>query len=307
MKRRILFSSLILAVLAAVCVAHGAAPSATPAAAPPAAPLAAAPSLPDLAQQHGLSLAMADNTVDLSTDETVDVLLEGQQLSMNGAPVGSVAEIIKKQRLQRLDDLFIALKAYREAWKTAHPSVDFPGVLLLWLDENTPVLTAKSIFQTAAFAGYPNLSFAVHPRLNPAALARVNADAFVPAPPDSEHVSLRDPFTFHVHAEPGHDLTLEWKLSGKAIRTASVAERAELGATAFPLLAKRATDEWIAHGGHRTSYDRAFDQAFVHVANELTVKTLIALMDAVCAPTRDFEWHDENAEVPSFNITLPVN
>jgi hypothetical protein len=43
-------------------------------------------------------------------------------------------------------------------------------VAILQVDQNVPALVVKSVFQTAAFAGYPNVSFMVGkiPRSGPA-------------------------------------------------------------------------------------------------------------------------------------------
>ena len=54
------------------------------------------------------------------------------------------------------------LKNKRELWKQMHPSKDFPGVVILQIDQNVPALVVKSVFQTAAFAGFPNVSFMVN-------------------------------------------------------------------------------------------------------------------------------------------------
>jgi hypothetical protein len=37
-------------------------------------------------------------------------------------------------------------------------------VCILQVDENIPALVVKSVFQTAAYAGYPNISFMVRKR-----------------------------------------------------------------------------------------------------------------------------------------------
>jgi len=63
--------------------------------------------------------------------------------------------------MQKVDELFTLLKARRENWKTLQPDKPFPGVVILQVDENVPSIVVKSVFQTAAFAGYPNVSFMV--------------------------------------------------------------------------------------------------------------------------------------------------
>ena len=42
------------------------------------------------------------------------------------------------------------------------PGKDFPGVVVLQVDQDVQAVVVKSVFQTAAFAGYPNVSFMVN-------------------------------------------------------------------------------------------------------------------------------------------------
>jgi hypothetical protein len=46
-------------------------------------------------------------------------------------------------------------------WKQLHPGKEFPGVVVLQIDQDVTAVVVKSVFQTAAFAGYPNVSFMV--------------------------------------------------------------------------------------------------------------------------------------------------
>jgi hypothetical protein len=65
--------------------------------------------------------------------------------------------------MQRIDELFNILKSKRELWKSVQGGSGkaFPGVCVLQVDEKVPALVVKSVFQTSAFAGYPNVSFMV--------------------------------------------------------------------------------------------------------------------------------------------------
>ncbi|MFP6687416.1 MAG: biopolymer transporter ExbD, partial [Polyangiaceae bacterium] len=67
-------------------------------------------------------------------------------------------------RMQKVDKLFEMLKRKREMWRSFHPNKRFPGVCILQVDRDVPALVVKSVFQTAAFAGYPNVSFMVQKR-----------------------------------------------------------------------------------------------------------------------------------------------
>jgi hypothetical protein len=63
---------------------------------------------------------------------------------------------------RKIDALYLALKMRREDYRLANPGRGFPGVAILDIDEDVRAVTVKSVFQTAAFAGYPNVSFVLH-------------------------------------------------------------------------------------------------------------------------------------------------
>ena len=80
---------------------------------------------------------------------------------MTATPPGSTRVIEEANRLQRVEELFNILKNKRELWKQLNPAKEFPGVIILQVDRKVQALVVKSVFQTAAFAGYPNVSFMV--------------------------------------------------------------------------------------------------------------------------------------------------
>lgn len=92
------------------------------------------------------------------------VAVTQRQILLDGAPAGSSVEVLQGGRLTRLDGLFNQLKAKRELWRQLNPGRDFPGVVVLQIDRKVPALVVKSAFQTAAYAGYPNVSFLVKQR-----------------------------------------------------------------------------------------------------------------------------------------------
>ena len=94
----------------------------------------------------GVNLPKAENTLDM----------------VDGAPAGNTRAIEDAKRMQRVDDLFNILKSKRELWKTTHPKGEFPAVVVLQIDQAVQAVVVKSVFQTAAFAGYPNVSFMVN-------------------------------------------------------------------------------------------------------------------------------------------------
>ena len=87
-----------------------------------------------------------------------------RQILLDGSPAADTEAIAAAGRLTRLDGLFDQLKSKRELWRQLHPGEEFPGMVVLQIDRSVPALVVKSTFQTAAFAGYPNVSFLVKQR-----------------------------------------------------------------------------------------------------------------------------------------------
>jgi biopolymer transport protein ExbD len=105
-------------------------------------------------------LPKAENVDDVIDAPTVAV--NGNQILVDGVQAGSTRAVEELGRLQKIDELFNVLKQKRELWKQVQPNKPFPGVCILQIDQAVPALVVKSVFQTAAFAGYPNVSFMVH-------------------------------------------------------------------------------------------------------------------------------------------------
>lgn len=108
----------------------------------------------------GLNMPKAENTVDMMDAPMAAIV--GSQVLVDGSPAGNTRAVEESDRMQRMDELFNVLKAKRELWKQTHPNKDFPGVVLLQIDQNVKAVVVKSVFQTAAFAGFPNVSFMVN-------------------------------------------------------------------------------------------------------------------------------------------------
>lgn len=107
----------------------------------------------------GVKLPDAENTLDMI--DAPMVAISGSLILVDGNPAGNTRAIEDSKRLQRIDELFNVLKAKREVWKQLHPGKDFPGVVVLQIDQDVQAIVVKSVFQTSAFAGYPNVSFMV--------------------------------------------------------------------------------------------------------------------------------------------------
>ena len=115
----------------------------------------------------GVTLPKAENTLDM-IDAPI-VAITGSQILVDGSAAGNTHAIEDSKRLQRVDELFNLLKAKRENWKQLHPQKDFPGVVVLQIDQDVQAIVVKSVFQTAAYAGFPNVSFMVNslPKTHP--------------------------------------------------------------------------------------------------------------------------------------------
>lgn len=111
----------------------------------------------ELPVDKNVKLPSAQNVLDMV--EAPMVAITGTQILVDGIPSGSTRAIEEANRLQRVDELFNVLKAKRELWKQVNPGKPFPGVAILQVDKRVTALVVKSVFQTAAFAGFPNISF----------------------------------------------------------------------------------------------------------------------------------------------------
>lgn len=107
-----------------------------------------------------VTLPKAENTLDMIDAPLVAVT--GNMILVDGVPAGNTRAVEDSKRLQRIDELFTVLKAKRERFKQANPGKDFPGVVVLQIDQNISAIVVKCVFQTAAYAGFPNVSFMVN-------------------------------------------------------------------------------------------------------------------------------------------------
>ncbi|MEZ4296689.1 MAG: biopolymer transporter ExbD [Polyangiaceae bacterium] len=113
----------------------------------------------EITVDKNVKLPKAENVEDIIDAPMVAV--NGNQILVDGVLAGSTRAIEELGRMQKIDELFAILKNKRELWKQLQPNKPFPGVCILQVDQNVPALVVKSVFQTAAFAGYPNVSFMV--------------------------------------------------------------------------------------------------------------------------------------------------
>jgi hypothetical protein len=260
---------------------------------PAVAPQATTSSSAKLGDISKVDLPTAKNALPLPEEAVPIVSVIGGKIRRDGEVVGDASTIAKEGRLQRVDGLWESLKAAREEWKNANPGKPFPGVALFAFDRTAPAVVVKSVFQTAAFAGFPNAQFAV--RGGDGTVMRLPVDAIVPGP------ALASP------PEPGARLlvvvrpskhVLAWRTDGAVVSTTDVASVRDLP--------ERVKKEWAEHAVHRESSDKSFDQAVLYVGDDVDYAGLVAVVDSIYATTRDFLVAGAKERVPAMNVNLAM-
>lgn len=111
------------------------------------------------AAANGLNLPPAANAQDMIDAPMISVA--GSTILIDGTEVGNTRSIEDRRRIETVEELSRALVARRNTWKQLHPDWPFPGALVLQIDQDVASVVVKSVFQTAARAGYPAISFMV--------------------------------------------------------------------------------------------------------------------------------------------------
>jgi hypothetical protein len=286
-------------LLLIACAALAGCATASPPASPPAVlaaptPLPAAPPAVDVAKL-GISLPLAVEASANPAPGAPNIVLHGKQLFVDAEPAGDVTEIEASQRLTRLQGLASVLEARRQAFQARHPSEAMPRVATLWCDRTTPLLLFKSLFQTAAFAGYPSFRLAVIASAS-GQLGYQAFEARVPPPPSQP--MPRDPFAVHVDLRADGRAQLVWKVGSRVEDIVDVTRDS---------LAARLEDQWQERGGHRSPSDRNFDQLVLHAPSELTLQDAARLLDAAHFPKREQSVDGKASRVPAFAVTFAIN
>ena len=143
-------------------------------------------------------------------------------------------------------------------------------------------------------------------------MARINADARVPGPPKPEEPEqIKKEKQLHVEMRGEQKFQLVWKEGNTVINTIDV-ERKKVpvgdgGDITYPDLAKKIGEEWNTNGAHRAASDNKFDQAVLHTDNSTPFHDVIAVIDAIYSPKRDFNVAGKTEKFPAFNVTFAVN
>jgi biopolymer transport protein ExbD len=142
-------------------------------------------------------------------------------------------------------------------------------------------------------------------------MARLNADAQVPGPPnETPPEEQKKDKTLHVEMKGDRKFDLVWKEGTTVVNTIEVPKKQVPfgeGEYTYPDLAKKVEDEWKQNGSHRAATDTKFDQAVLHTDNTTPFADIIAVIDAVYSPKRDFKAGISQEPVPAFNVTFSSN
>jgi biopolymer transport protein ExbD len=143
-------------------------------------------------------------------------------------------------------------------------------------------------------------------------MARIDADAKVPGPPrPDEPDEVKPEKELHVEMRGDRKFQLVWKEGATVVNTIDV-ERKQVnvgteGDFRYPALAEKIAGEWKSQGSHRAANDKKRDRAVLHTDNSTPFSDVIAVIDAVYEPQRDFQIGAKIEKVPAFNLTFSVN
>lgn len=252
----------------------GSPPSAPPPAAPPSPP---APPLPPSTEAP---VATQGNG---GSDSGPTLVIDGSSVRLDGAVVGDTRAILEANRLMKLDSLFDAAKAWREQWKARHPGKPFVGAAGLRVSPTTSLVVFKSVFQTLAFAGYPDIF--VQSASEPTQILEIIAQ--VPGPPDPSAPAEPEPVLVVSVAQ--NDVAMVWKRGATVISE----ERVTKGDSGF---ASVLCESWKNHHRQIEPEDIRRDAVVLHGDNGLSWEAIASTALAAEACRRDVRQSDGRVE-----------
>jgi biopolymer transport protein ExbD len=143
-------------------------------------------------------------------------------------------------------------------------------------------------------------------------MARINADARVPGPPkDEPPEEIKKEKQLHVEMRGDRKFQLIWKEGNTVVNTIDIEKKqvpaGEKGDYRYPDLAKKISEEWNSNGAHRAPSDNKLDQAVLHSDNSTPFSDIVAVIDAIYTPKRDWTGGGKTNKIPAFNVTFAVN
>jgi biopolymer transport protein ExbD len=140
---------------------------------------------------------------------------------------------------------------------------------------------------------------------------RLEANAQVPGPVTDVPpcgADCKEEAKLHVETSDPAKYTLAWKQGRTVVRSVDVPrETKKSGMIALPNLAAKVNEEWKASGVHKEASDKKFDRAVVHAANDMPYSELIAVMDAVAQPKRQYAQGSKLLETTAFDVTFATD
>jgi biopolymer transport protein ExbD len=144
-------------------------------------------------------------------------------------------------------------------------------------------------------------------------MARLNADAQVPGPPNPNQPleEQTPPPMMHVTVKE-EAFTISWR-KGNAVESSLDVPRkpvtvgeGKAAMVRFPDLAEKVITEWTAKGAHKDASDKKLDQAVLHCDNKTPYKEIVAVIDAVYQAKREFPGSN-GKKYPAMNVTFSMN
>lgn len=236
--------------------------------APPATPPSPSPPLPPPTETPVATSGNGGN------DTGPIVVIDGRSVRLDGAVVGDTQAILDANRLMKVDSLFEVAKARREQWKAIHPGKPFVGAAGLRVSPTTPLVVFKSVFQTLAFAGYPDIF--VQSASDPEQILEIIAQ--VPGPPNPSAPAEPEPVLVVSVAQ--HDVALVWKRGATVISE----ERVAKGDSGF---ASTLCESWKNHHKQAEPDDSRRDAVVLHGDNALSWESMAMAARAAETCTRE--------------------
>jgi len=139
-------------------------------------------------------------------------------------------------------------------------------------------------------------------------MARIEASANVPGPPKETEIEKPEKEKeLHVEMKGERTFKLVWREGSTVVNEISV-PRKEVdvsGDVTYPDLAKKIEEEWKTSGAHRAASDKKFDRAILHTDNSTEFMHIVAVLDAIYRPQREFAPSGGKPEqIPAFQVTF---
>lgn len=142
---------------------------------------------------------------------------------------------------------------------------------------------------------------------------RINANAQIPGPPDpTKEITPKTPEkVLNVHVEE-EEFVLVWRQGSVVASEVKLPRPSNAGEPPkYPELAEKFQSEWEANGSHKNVDDAVPDQAVLHVRDNESFKTIIAVLDALYQPKRPMKFEgcqdpSGTCNVPVFNMTFSI-